>query len=157
MDIHTGSDTFHIDGFCRRSIRRCFHAQDQYKGCHQHKHFTDPYMFSFFTLFHSFFLLSACFFSFPFFACETLHRKAILVFSSYHISKPRTIKKAAAAYLSIHCSSRFNPNTLQLKQPYTLDRYSPVLVSILILSPRSTNSGTFTLAPVSTVAGFVAP
>ena len=40
---------------------------------------------------------------------------------------------------------------------YTLDRYSPVLVSILILSPWFTNRGTFTCAPVSTVAGFVAP
>ena len=44
-----------------------------------------------------------------------------------------------------------------LSRSKALDRYSPVLVSILILSPRSTNSGTFTLAPVSTVAGFVAP
>lgn len=40
---------------------------------------------------------------------------------------------------------------------YTRDRYSPVLVSILILSPCSTNRGTFTFAPVSTVAGLVAP
>ena len=40
---------------------------------------------------------------------------------------------------------------------YTLDRYSPVLVSILITSPWFTNRGTYTTAPVSTVAGFVAP
>ena len=40
---------------------------------------------------------------------------------------------------------------------YTLDRYSPVLVSILITSPWLTNRGTYTTAPVSTVAGLVAP
>ncbi len=36
-------------------------------------------------------------------------------------------------------------------------RYSPVLVSIWTLSPWFTNSGTLICAPVSTVAGFVAP
>lgn len=40
---------------------------------------------------------------------------------------------------------------------YTLDRYSPVRVSIFSTSPVSQNSGTLTTAPVSTVAGFVAP
>ena len=40
---------------------------------------------------------------------------------------------------------------------YTRERYSPVLVSILITSSVSTKSGTYTVAPVSTVAGFVAP
>ena len=40
---------------------------------------------------------------------------------------------------------------------YALDKYSPVLVSILITSPWFTNNGTFTVAPVSTVAGLVAP
>ena len=40
---------------------------------------------------------------------------------------------------------------------YTLDRYSPVRVSIFSTSPVSQNSGTITVAPVSTVAGFVAP
>ena len=39
----------------------------------------------------------------------------------------------------------------------TRDRYSPVLVSIFSLSPVLTNSGTMTCAPVSTVAGLVAP
>ena len=37
---------------------------------------------------------------------------------------------------------------------YTLDRYSPVLVSILITSPVFTNKGTLTVAPVSTEPGF---
>ncbi len=138
-------------------IRRCFHTQDQYKSAISINSLRTIACSPFYAL--SFlFLLSACFFSFPFFACETLHRKAIWVFSSYHISKPRTIKKKRRKDIFRYtAASRFNPNTLQLKQPYTLDRYSPVLVSILILSPRSTNSGTFTLAPVSTVAGFVAP
>lgn len=40
---------------------------------------------------------------------------------------------------------------------YALDRYSPERVSILIFSPCSTKSGTATCAPVSTIAGFVAP
>ena len=40
---------------------------------------------------------------------------------------------------------------------YTLERYSPVLVSILITSFISTKRGTLTTAPVSTVAGLVAP
>ena len=40
---------------------------------------------------------------------------------------------------------------------YTRDKYSPVLVSILITFPISTNNGTITFAPVSTIAGFVAP
>ena len=40
---------------------------------------------------------------------------------------------------------------------YARDRYSPVLVSILILSPWLTNRGTATVAPVSTVAGLLAP
>ena len=35
--------------------------------------------------------------------------------------------------------------------------YSPVRVSILSLSPISTNNGTATCAPVSTIAGLVAP
>ena len=34
--------------------------------------------------------------------------------------------------------------------------YSPVLVSTLITSPSFTNIGTFTTAPVSNVAGFIA-
>ena len=40
---------------------------------------------------------------------------------------------------------------------YTRERYSPVRVSILITSSCSTNKGTYTVAPVSTTAGFVAP
>src|SRR5437868_2727972 len=36
-------------------------------------------------------------------------------------------------------------------------RYSPVRVSTLTRSPVSTNSGTWTTAPVSSVAGFLAP
>src|SRR5581483_10106379 len=36
-------------------------------------------------------------------------------------------------------------------------RYSPVRVSTLMRSPVSTNSGTWTTAPVSSVAGFLAP
>jgi hypothetical protein len=36
----------------------------------------------------------------------------------------------------------------------TLSTYSPVLVLIRINSPSFTNKGTFTVAPVSTVAGF---
>lgn len=39
---------------------------------------------------------------------------------------------------------------------YTLFEYSPVRVSITIVSPCSTNKGTYTVAPVSTTAGFVA-
>lgn len=34
--------------------------------------------------------------------------------------------------------------------------YSPVLVSTLITSPSLTNIGTLTIAPVSSVAGFIA-
>ena len=44
-----------------------------------------------------------------------------------------------------------------MNKNYTLDKYSPVLVSIFNLSPRFTNKGTYTTAPVSTVQGFVAP
>ena len=40
---------------------------------------------------------------------------------------------------------------------YTRDRYSPVLVSILILSPDLQTAVRLLSAPVSTVAGFVAP
>jgi len=36
---------------------------------------------------------------------------------------------------------------------FTLSTYSPVLVLIRIVSPSFTNKGTFTVAPVSTVAG----
>jgi len=36
----------------------------------------------------------------------------------------------------------------------TLSTYSPVLAFTLINSPSFTNKGTFTVAPVSTVAGF---
>lgn len=41
---------------------------------------------------------------------------------------------------------------------YSLTRsiYDPEAVSILILSPSLINKGTFTVAPVSTVADFVA-
>ena len=44
-----------------------------------------------------------------------------------------------------------------MNKNYTLDKYSPVLVSIFNLSPRFTNKGTYTTAPVSTVQGLVAP
>ena len=44
-----------------------------------------------------------------------------------------------------------------LSFPYALDKYSPVRVSILIISSCSTNNGTATCAPVSTIAGLVAP
>ena len=40
---------------------------------------------------------------------------------------------------------------------FTRSMYSPERVSTLIRSPSSTNSGTFTTAPVSSVAGFSAP
>ncbi len=51
----------------------------------------------------------------------------------------------------------FSLKVLNLISNYTLDRYSPVRVSILITSPCSTNRGTYTVAPVSTIAGLVAP
>ena len=40
--------------------------------------------------------------------------------------------------------------------PFALSMYSPVLVSILILSPITTNNGTCKVYPVEIVAGFVA-
>lgn len=40
---------------------------------------------------------------------------------------------------------------------FTLSRYSPVLVSIRSISPFSMKSGTWMVAPVSRVAGFLAP
>src|SRR6202022_4339671 len=41
--------------------------------------------------------------------------------------------------------------------PYARARYSPVRVSTFTASPGSTNSGTCTTSPVSSVAGFRAP
>ena len=38
---------------------------------------------------------------------------------------------------------------------FALPKYSPVLVSIWITSPSSIKIGTITVAPVSTVAGYV--
>lgn len=90
MDIHTGADTFHIDGFCRCCISRSFHAEDQYKSCHQHKQLTHHCMFSFFTLFHFFFSFPPVLFFFPFLACEVLCLRAIPVLLSYHIPDPCT-------------------------------------------------------------------
>jgi len=58
-----------------------------------------------------------------------------------------TIKKVVRKFYSDYIFSSY----------YTLFMYSPVLVSILILSPMFTNKGTCTTAPVSTVAGFEAP
>ena len=56
----------------------------------------------------------------------------------------------------IHCLSGLSYQS-DIVTDYTLERYSPVLVSILMTSCSSTNKGTFTVAPVSTVAGLVAP
>src|SRR6478736_8578520 len=42
-------------------------------------------------------------------------------------------------------------------QPFTRSRYSPDRVSTLMRSPSSTNRGTWTTAPVSSFAGFIAP
>src|SRR5690606_2450664 len=46
---------------------------------------------------------------------------------------------------------------LQVDHAFTLERYLSSVRSILSTSPSSTKSGTWTTAPVSRVAGFVAP
>jgi len=46
-----------------------------------------------------------------------------------------------------------HPNTM-IRFYFTLSTYSPVLVLTRMSSPSFTNKGTFTVAPVSTLAGF---
>src|SRR6266496_325305 len=66
---------------------------------------------------------------------------------------PHNINKEAsqkeASYIHKNHFTPINPSSY-----FTLSTYSPVLVFIRMSSPSFTNKGTFTVAPVSTFAGF---
>ena len=100
-----------------------------------------------------------------------------LVLTSYLAPRVSPVRKSASWIIGVHkvwySVSNFYSKNSPLQQPcshgafrftsaphkirYTLSRYSFVLVSTLILSPLEIKNGTFTTAPVSSVAGFVPP
>src|SRR5476649_513209 len=55
---------------------------------------------------------------------------------------------------ALRCLEAFYPSR---HQPLPRDKYSPVRVSIRSISPSLMNSGTRTMAPVSSLAGFEPP
>ena len=68
------------------------------------------------------------------------------------LSQAKTTRKKGIQDIK-SCMPKFTLNMRFYARPM----YSPVRVSIRIISPCSMNNGTITLAPVSTIAGFVAP
>ena len=79
---------------------------------------------------------------------SSLRYESVYGFAIYNIKIGHGFEQAQPCPIFIFCMSQGS---------YTLERYSPVLVSILIVSPWFTKSGTLRVAPVSTVHGFVVP
>ena len=113
-------------------------------------------------------LLAFTRFGIPFqiFILKILHFNNLVHMGRFVSLQPRT---KSASWISFtlgivvrfaFAGAHFIPRSPGFTRPeirYTLSRYSFVLVSTLILSPLEIKNGTFTTAPVSSVAGFVPP